>query len=315
MSRTPIRDQFRRRPATPTTVARTTTAQGRKRNVALGLVPSQGRRGVHGRHLNPSINQCIQFSCLGVPAPAGMSDWYENDATQPQKRLNATATALVSPAPHSSFRRKPESRGLAEVAPMTDEHFQQPDPDFHTLVCRRQPARAIGAKACPGLRSGINSGAGRRHQPPSPEQRQPSVAREKCSAGACPQLRARRSFARVALPGIPRRAPVGAIRESPWVGRSVKASAGPAAWTDHHAPILSTTSAAWFSSLGVPAAAGVDGLHECRSRSRIAGSHQADGSQKLALLPRRDLSANLGQDLTSQEAASVDPCDTAPAMI
>ncbi len=105
MSRTPIRDQFRRRPATPTTVARTTTAQGRKRNVALGLVPSQGRGGVHGRHLNPSINQCTRFSCLGVPAPAGMSDWYENDATQPQKRLNATAPALVSPAPQSSFRR------------------------------------------------------------------------------------------------------------------------------------------------------------------------------------------------------------------
>ena len=40
MSRIPIRDEFRRRPATPTTVARTTTAQGRKRNVALGLVPS-----------------------------------------------------------------------------------------------------------------------------------------------------------------------------------------------------------------------------------------------------------------------------------
>ena len=37
-----LRDQFRHRPATPTTVARTTTAQGRKRNVALGLVPSQG---------------------------------------------------------------------------------------------------------------------------------------------------------------------------------------------------------------------------------------------------------------------------------
>ena len=40
MSRTPIRDEFRHWPATPTTVARTTTLQGRKRNVALGLVPS-----------------------------------------------------------------------------------------------------------------------------------------------------------------------------------------------------------------------------------------------------------------------------------
>ena len=76
MSRTPIRVQFRHRPATPTTVARTTTAQGRRRDVALGLVPSQGRGAGHRRHLNPSINQCTQFSYPGVPATAGMGDWY-----------------------------------------------------------------------------------------------------------------------------------------------------------------------------------------------------------------------------------------------
>ena len=35
-------NEFRHRPATPTTVARTTTAQGPKRNVALGLVPRRG---------------------------------------------------------------------------------------------------------------------------------------------------------------------------------------------------------------------------------------------------------------------------------
>ena len=28
-------------------------------------------------------------------------------------------------------------------------------PNFHTLVCRHQPAWAIGTKACPGLRSGM----------------------------------------------------------------------------------------------------------------------------------------------------------------
>ena len=38
-------NEFRHRPATPTAVARTTTAQGPKRNVALGLVPSSGRDG------------------------------------------------------------------------------------------------------------------------------------------------------------------------------------------------------------------------------------------------------------------------------
>ena len=37
--------------------------------------------------------------------------WYENGVTRPQVCLNATAPALVSPTPQSSFRRKPESRG------------------------------------------------------------------------------------------------------------------------------------------------------------------------------------------------------------
>ncbi len=34
---------------------------------------------------------------------------------------------------------------------------------FHTLVCRRQPALAIGTTACPGLRSGIDSRHSFRH--------------------------------------------------------------------------------------------------------------------------------------------------------
>ena len=38
---------------------------------------------------------------------------------------------------------------------MTCKQFQQPDPHFHTLVRRRQPAWAIATKACPGLRSGM----------------------------------------------------------------------------------------------------------------------------------------------------------------
>ena len=67
----PWRGTSRHRPATPTTVARTTTAEGRRRDVGLGLVPSQGSGVGYRRPLNPSINQCTQFSYLGVPAPAG----------------------------------------------------------------------------------------------------------------------------------------------------------------------------------------------------------------------------------------------------
>ena len=41
----------------------------------LGLVPGKGRGEGHRRHLNPSINQCTQFSYLGVPVAIGVGDW------------------------------------------------------------------------------------------------------------------------------------------------------------------------------------------------------------------------------------------------
>ena len=52
---------------------------------------------------DPSINnQCTQFSYLGVPAPASMSDCYESMSRTPiRDRL---------PPPTSSFQRKLESR-------------------------------------------------------------------------------------------------------------------------------------------------------------------------------------------------------------
>ena len=71
MSRTPIRDQFRRRPATPTTVARTTTAQGRKRNVALGLVPSQ--KQASGQPVARFSSSYVAFTRpYVIPAEAGI---------------------------------------------------------------------------------------------------------------------------------------------------------------------------------------------------------------------------------------------------
>ena len=44
-------------------------------------------------------NHNSSFSYLRVPAPAGMSDWYENAPTPLRLCLNATAPALVVPAP------------------------------------------------------------------------------------------------------------------------------------------------------------------------------------------------------------------------
>ncbi len=42
--------------------------------------------------------------------------------------------------PVSSFRRRPESRGVAGVARTAPKPLHQPPRSFHTLVCRRQPA-------------------------------------------------------------------------------------------------------------------------------------------------------------------------------
>ena len=199
-----------------------------------GLVPRWGRGGAWR---NPPCQFAVPnhnsgFSHLGVPAPPGTSDSYENDATQPQERLNATAPALVSPAPQivipaKSLPRTPirgrnpegrwevrpppvlvrkhvpdydpgcalqstsmpalHRRNVPNCRPMADggmrkcsagacpplglgvgrggirranSLYQTTTPSFHTSVCRHQPARAIGTKACPGLRSGMN---GTRH--------------------------------------------------------------------------------------------------------------------------------------------------------
>ena len=94
---------------------------------------------------------------------------------------------------NSSFPRRRESRGEVRVVAMTLELSHQPaQPYFHAFVCRRQPARAIPMKACPGLRSGIAS----RLVTPAKARPVPrhgaGVQRrgESCSA-ACPQLGAR----------------------------------------------------------------------------------------------------------------------------
>ena len=138
-----------------------------------------------------SINQCTQFSHLGVPAPAGTGDSYENDATQPQKCLNATALALVMPAPQSSFRRRPESRGEGWAVAMTLELSHQPmHPIFipwcagtsrHGRLVRKHvpdsdPGCALQSTSMPAL-----------HRRILPNCR-PMVdgGMRKCSAGACP---------------------------------------------------------------------------------------------------------------------------------
>ena len=66
-----------------------------------GLVPRWGRVG---ESQNPPRqlavpNHNFGFSYLGVPAPAGMSYWYENDVTRPRECARAAASALFVLAP------------------------------------------------------------------------------------------------------------------------------------------------------------------------------------------------------------------------
>ena len=97
-------------------VARSKTSRGE------GLVPRWGRGGAWQnppcQFAVPSHNSGSSY--LGVPAPAGMSDWYESmsrtpirDAPTPLRLCLGIPSIfrIVIPAPHSSFRRRPESRG------------------------------------------------------------------------------------------------------------------------------------------------------------------------------------------------------------
>ena len=80
-------------------------------NVVRGLVP---RWGGGGAWQNPRCQFAVpshnsSFSYLGVSAPAGMSDCYENRPLR-QPLIRHSRHPFVNPAPHSSFRRRPESR-------------------------------------------------------------------------------------------------------------------------------------------------------------------------------------------------------------
>ena len=138
------------------------------------------------------------------------------------------------PAPQSSFREggNPEGKGGTN-------HTQTPPPvstsDFHTLVCRHQPAPAIGTKACPGLRSGI------RGTSQTDESRSPK-------GPATPSPTARRS-------------------PSPGERAGVRVKAGGGRHQPH--PNTCTSQHLGFSHPGVPAPAGTSDWHESMSRTPI----------------------------------------------
>ena len=137
--------------------------ESKEGHVGMGLVPSQDRaasRPLGEAREPPSALAIAMKACpgprSGIDRPSNLSSsfeaslpsfrpplrhWYENDATQPQKCLNATAP--VSPAPSSVRPPNRHSGGSRNpgVAPMTPKTLPPTNASsFHTLVCRRQPA-------------------------------------------------------------------------------------------------------------------------------------------------------------------------------
>ena len=109
--------------------------------------PSESPRTRHSRESgNPGVGYGLQmsrkhlhqstprFSYLGVPA-ADMSDWCESMSRTPTRDG-------WFPPPNSSFRR---GRNPGEESAAAT--------NFHTSVCRRQPARAIPMEPCPASTS------------------------------------------------------------------------------------------------------------------------------------------------------------------
>ena len=92
--------------------------------------PESRGAGWHQSHPNTSNNQA-SFSYLGLPAPAGTSDWDENSYPL---------------APNSLFSRKRESSGGVCTAPVTANTSTAQRPKFSYPGV---PARAIAMKACP----------------------------------------------------------------------------------------------------------------------------------------------------------------------
>ena len=119
---------------------------------SAGACPQLGAECVAQTTPDPSINQCTQFSCFRVPAPAGMSDWYENAL----KRLSsAPANPSIRHSREGGNPRTNIPRKNAKRDTTTYVHTGTPLRHSRPLISsfRRQP-ESCSAGACPPLRSG-----------------------------------------------------------------------------------------------------------------------------------------------------------------
>ncbi len=107
--------------------------------------PESRGEGWHQPRPNTSNDQ-VSFSYLGVPAPAGMDDWYEN---APTRLSSAPLNPSIPRSRHSGLSTRHSREGGNPEGKGGTNHTQSlptTGARFHTLVCRHQPAWAIGTK-------------------------------------------------------------------------------------------------------------------------------------------------------------------------
>ena len=144
----------------------------------------------------------MAISSLGVPAPAGMNDWYESMSWTPR-----ASRVVTSGSPNSSFREggNPEGWGSVREGSGPPYRFQQPTP-FHALgvpgpsrherlVRNGLPSRQSGSPNSSFQRRLESRGAVGRRGPALPitiyaprGKFARYSRRSQCSAGSCPPL-------------------------------------------------------------------------------------------------------------------------------
>ncbi len=114
------------------------------------------------------LQSAPRFSYLGVPAPAGMSDWYENAPTR-------LSSAPLNPSiPRSRHSREGGNPGEAYGWQMTRTQLLQSAPRFSYL----------GVPAPAGMDDWYEN---EWFPPPNSSSRRKPESRGDCNAGACPQ--------------------------------------------------------------------------------------------------------------------------------
>ncbi len=134
---------------------------GSKENCSAGACPQPGEGGGHRRHLNPSVNQCTQFSNLGVPAPAEGRRRNVGLGLVPSQGRGGGHRRHLNPSVNQCTQFS--NLGVPATAGMSDRYENGVT---RPQVCLNAtgPRFVIRTKACPGLRAGMRLRRFRAHR-------------------------------------------------------------------------------------------------------------------------------------------------------